>query len=382
MEHADSRFVSDTLSMKNFTFTAHSARIIFGEGSKSRLAEEVRLAGLARAVVLTTPNQEELGREIGELLGSSCVALHDGAVMHVPMESVEAAGEVIRSAKADCVVAVGGGSTTGLAKALALVHDLTIIAVPTTYAGSEMTPIYGITESGVKRTGKDLRVLPKLVIYDPKLTEALPINIAITSGFNAIAHAAEGLYAQDINPLMELAAEEGIRAIATALPRLADGDRQQDARSDLLYGAWLCGMVLGNVGMALHHKLCHTLGGTFDLPHAELHTAILPHALSFNAEAAPRAMQRIARAIGTEDAGEGLFELAKRLGAPTSLKQLGMRAEDLDLAADLAVSNPYWNPRPFGPAEKSEIRGLLQDAFDGAKPQAVRHRGVWPSGKA
>lgn len=245
-----------------------------------------------------------------------------------------------------------------------------------------MTPIYGITESGMKRTGKDPRVLPKLVIYDPQLTEALPINVAITSGFNAIAHAAEGLYAQDINPLMELAAEEGIRAIAKALPRLADGDRQQDARSDLLYGAWLCGMVLGNVGMALHHKLCHTLGGTFDLPHAELHTVILPHALSFNAEAAPRAMQRIARAVGTENASEGLFDLAKRLGAPTSLKQLGMRAEDLDRAADLAVSNPYWNPRSFGPAEKTEIHGLLQDAFDGTKPQTPRHRGVWPSRRA
>jgi alcohol dehydrogenase class IV len=266
-------------------------------------------------------------------------------------------------------VAIGGGSTTGLGKAIALDSGLPILAIPTTYAGSEMTPIYGLTEAGLKKTGKDPRVLPKTVIYDPELSRSLPVGLSVTSGINAIAHAAEGLYAQDSNPVMDLMAEEGIAAIARALPAIRRRPEDIEARSDALYGAWLCGSVLGNVGMALHHKLCHTLGGSFNLPHAEVHTVVLPHAIAFNAKAAPRAMQRIARALGAEDAAQGLQVLARDNGAPIALKDIGMHEADLDRAADLAVSNPYWNPRPFGPAERGEIRALLQRAYEGAPPR-------------
>ena len=206
---------------------------------------------------------------------------------------------------ADCAVAIGGGSTTGLGKAIALDSGLPILAIPTTYAGSEMTPIYGLTEGGVKKTGRDARVLPRTVIYDPELTLTLPLAMTVTSAMNAIAHAAEGLYAHDGNPIIALMAEEGIRACAAALPRLAADPRDLDARGDALYGAWLCGTVLGAVAMGLHHKLCHTLGGSFNLPHAEVHTVILPHALAYNAAQAPEAMARIARALGTRRRGAG-----------------------------------------------------------------------------
>jgi maleylacetate reductase len=229
-----------------------------------------------------------------------------------------------------------------------------------------MTPIWGITEGGVKRTGRDPRVLPQTVIYDPSLTLGLPVRLSVTSGINAIAHAAEGLYAQDANPIHSLLAEEGIRALARGLPRVVASPGDGDARSSCLYGAWLCGAVLGSVGMSLHHKLCHTLGGTFNLPHAETHTIVLPHVLAYNAPAAPEAVKRIATALGDEaSAARGVFDMAKRLDAPTALKDIGMPADGLDRAADLATANAYWNPRPI---ERAAIRQLLQDAWDGIRP--------------
>jgi alcohol dehydrogenase class IV len=228
-----------------------------------------------------------------------------------------------------------------------------------------MTPIYGITEGGLKKTGRDPRVLPRTVIYDPELTRTLPLALTVTSGLNAIAHAAEGLYAHDGNPIVALMAEEGIRAMAAALPRLARDAADLDARSDALYGAWLCGSVLGAVAMGLHHKLCHTLGGTFNLPHAEVHTVILPHALAYNASGAPDAMRAIARALGAGSAAAGVFDLARSHGAPTALRDIGMPADGLDRAADLAVTTPYPNPRPL---ERAAIRGLLERAFLGVRP--------------
>jgi maleylacetate reductase len=272
---------------------------------------------------------------------------------------------VAGSLGADCAVAVGGGSTTGLGKAISLDSGLPILAIPTTYAGSEMTPIYGLTEGGVKKTGRDARVLPRTVIYDPELTLSLPVGLSITSAMNAIAHAAEGLYAVDGNPIMSLMAEEGIRALGAAIPALHANGRDIEARSQALYGAWLCGTVLGHVGMALHHKLCHTLGGSFNLPHAEVHTVVLPHALAYNAEAAPQAMVRIARALGAQSAPAAVFDLAQRHGAPVALRDLGLAATDLDRAADLACANPYPNPRPL---ERTALRELLQRAHEGIRP--------------
>ena len=245
---------------------------------------------------------------------------------------------------------------------------LPILAIPTTYAGSEMTPIYGITEGGLKKTGKDARVLPRTVIYDPELSRSLPVELSVTSGINAIAHAAEGLYSFDGNPIMDLMAQEGIAALGRALPAIRRDPDDMEARSDALYGAWLCGTVLGNVGMALHHKLCHTLGGSFNLPHAQTHTIVLPHALAYNAAAAPQAMARIAKALGANastSAAQAAYDLARDNDAPVALREIGMAAGDVERALDIALQNQYPNPRPL---ERDAIRTLLHNAYEGVRP--------------
>lgn len=357
--------------MREFVFNGQPSRVVFGPGSLIHLERELEHLGARRALVLSTPEQAQQAQMIADRLGSRAAGIFPRAVMHVPIETAREAREAAHRLGADCAVAIGGGSTIGLGKAIALESGLPILAIPTTYAGSEMTPIYGITEAGLKKTGRDARVLPSTVIYDPELTLSLPVMMSVTSGLNAIAHAAEGLYAQDSNPVMDLMAEEGIRALAQALPIVRQHSGDIDARGDALYGAWLCGSVLGNVGMALHHKLCHTLGGSFNLPHADVHTVVLPQAMAFNAAAAPMAMTRIERALGVTgkvSAAAGLFDLAANNSAPVALREIGMKESDLDRAVDLAVSNPYWNPRPIGAAQRADIRQLLQRAFEGLRP--------------
>ena len=354
--------------MKPFTYAANPSRVIFGAGALAQLPHEIERLGARRALVLSTPEQVDSARRVAELLGDRAAGLFPKAVMHVPIETAREARAEAHRLGADCAVAIGGGSTTGLGKAIALDSGLPILAIPTTYAGSEMTSIYGFTEGGVKKTGRDVRVVPRTVIYDPELTLTLPLGLTLTSALNAIAHAAEGLYAHDGNPITELMAEEGIRASAAAMAPLVADPKDIGARCDALYGAWLCGTVLGAVSMGLHHKLCHTLGGTFNLPHAETHTVVLPHAMAYNAAHAPAAMARIARALGVAGASEApraLFDLAARHGAPTSLAAIGMPEAGLDRAADLAAANPYPNPRPL---ERAALRALLQRAFEGAPP--------------
>lgn len=352
--------------MFNFVYDILPSRVIFGVGSLDRLPEEIERLGAKRALVLSTPEQREQGVDLVTRLGHRAAGVFDRAVMHVPIETAQAAREEAARIGADCCVSIGGGSTTGLAKAIALVSDLPILAVPTTYAGSEMTPIWGLTGGGVKKTGRDPRVLPKTVIYDPALTLSIPPQLSATSAINAIAHCVEALYAKDANPVISLIAEEGIRAFARSLPYVIKDPSHLDARSDALYGAWLGGISLGSVGMALHHKLCHTLGGTFNLPHAETHTVILPHAVAYNAPAAPQAMARAARGLAAPSAARGLYDLAVSVGAPTSLQALGLKAADLEKAADLAVQNPYYNPRPV---TREGVLALLEDAFAGRPPR-------------
>jgi maleylacetate reductase len=352
--------------MLSFAYDMLPSRVVFGVGSLDKLPEEIERLGATRALVLSTPEQREQGQQIVDRLGSRAVGLFDKAVMHVPLEIAEQAREQAKAMGADCCVAIGGGSTTGLAKAIALVSTLPILAIPTTYAGSEMTPIWGITESGLKKTGRDPRVLPKTVIYDPALTASLPPMLSATSGMNSIAHCVEALYSKDANPIVSMIAEEGIRALAAGLPLVVKDPSNLEARSSALYGAWLGGVSLGAVGMALHHKLCHTLGGSFNLPHAETHTVVLPHAAAYTAPGAPEAMSRVARALRTSSAAQGLYDLAISLGAPTSLAALGLKAGDLDKAADIAVQNPYYNPRPI---TREGIRALLEDAFAGSRPR-------------
>ncbi|HYF59942.1 MAG TPA: maleylacetate reductase [Burkholderiaceae bacterium] len=354
--------------MKPFAWTGQPGRVVFGAGAVAQLPAEVERLGATRALVLCTPEQRAGAEAIAAALGARAAGVFDRARMHVPVEIARAARERAAELGADCCVAVGGGSTIGLGKAIALDASLPIVAVPTTYAGSEMTAIWGMTEGGVKRTGRDPKVLPRTVVYDPELLVTLPAAIAGPSAINAIAHCVEALYAVDANPIVSLMAEEGIRAIASALPRAIASADDVEARGDVLYGAWLAGASLNGASMAIHHKLCHTLGGTFDLPHADTHTVVLPYATAYNRDAAPEAMARVRRALGAFDTGDaagGLLALAKAVGARTTLREIGMPADGLDRAADLAVQNPYWNPRPI---ERAAIRDLLARAFDGAAP--------------
>src|SRR5882724_1111018 len=363
--------------MQSFTYQAAPMRVIFGAGTIGRLPNELARLGISRALILSTPNQARQASDVASMLGNGAAGIFPEAEMHTPVGVTERAMAYARELEVDGIVAIGGGSTTGLGKAIALRTDLPQVVVPTSYAGSEMTSILGETRDGLKTTQSSPKVLPETVIYDVDLTMTMPSSLSATSGLNAIAHAVEALYARDQNPIVSLMAEEGIRSLARALPYINADAMDIDARTEALYGAWLCGSCLGAVGMALHHKLCHTLGGTFNLPHAETHAVILPHAVAYNASADPHAMSEIARALGADDAAGGLFELAGEIGVRRSLKEIGMREEDIDRAADLAVTNPYWNPRPV---ERDAIRGLFARAWSGTSPvddvktQAVLHQ--------
>lgn len=354
--------------MQDFVYQNAPMRVVFGTGTLRRLPDELSHLGVTRALVLATPRQKALVENIREMLGERFAGVFTGAVMHTPVEVTERAMEILRDVQADGLVAIGGGSTTGLGKAIALRTDLPQIVLPTSYAGSEMTPVVGQTSGGIKTTQSSPKILPETVIYDVDLTTTMPAGLSATSGINAIAHAVEALYARDRNPLISLMAQEGIRTLAHALPKICAQQGDRAARTDALYGAWLCGVCLGAVGMSLHHKLCHTLGGSFNLPHAETHTVILPHALAYNAPAAPDAIARIAAALGVANPVPGLHDLTRKLAVPLSLREIGMPESGIDHAADLAVKNPYWNPRPI---EREAIRELIARAWRGDPPETT-----------
>jgi len=358
--------VESPAAVPHFVYRSVPQRIIFGTGTRQRIADEVRLARMARAMVVSTPGHAARADELADLLGDRCRLRFPGARMHTPVEVTEQAVALASEHGIDGIVAVGGGSAIGLAKAIALRTDASQVVLPTTYSGSEMTDIVGQTAGGIKQTTRDPRVLPEVVVYDVELTSTLPAVTSITSGMNAMAHAIEGLYAENTNPMVALIAEEGVRVLASALPRLARMLDDTSARTDALYGAWLCGTVLQATSMALHHKLCHVLGGAFDLPHAGTHAVMLPHTVAYNAPAAPGAMAHVARALDARHPAQRLFDLVRDGGAPVSLRALGLPADALDRATDLALSNPYWNPRPL---ERDGLRALLDHAWHGRRPE-------------
>ncbi len=353
--------------MQAFTYTGLPARVLFGSGTTEKLPEELDRLGIRKALVLTTPPQADQGQALCELLGAASAGLYANATMHTPVDVTEAAMAVYSESGADGVVSIGGGSTIGLGKAIALRTDCPQVVLPTSYAGSEMTSIIGQTEGGLKTTQKTLKVLPETVIYDVDYTLTLPPVMTVTSGMNAIAHAVEALYAEEANPVLSLMAEDGIAKMCAALARVTKTPQDIDARSDALYGAWLCAVCLGSGGVALHHKLCHVLGGTFDLPHAETHTIVLPHALAYNAPAVPDAMAALRRATTSETPAGALYDLAAGGGAPVALKDLGMPEEGIDRAVEITLKNPYFNPRPL---EAQALKTLLRNAWAGTRPDA------------
>lgn len=352
--------------MKAFVHNAMAAHVRFGSGTISALPEVLERLGCSRPFALTTPRQ---GAELGVVLGPVAgvlVGSFDRAEMHTPVPVTLEALAAVERAGADCLVAVGGGSAVGLGKAIALRTGLKQIAVPTTYAGSEMTPVLGQTENGRKTTLSDPRVQPAAVIYDVDLSLSMPVLTSAASGINAMAHAVEGLYARDGNPLTRMMSEEAIRVLFAALPKIKANPGDREARGEALYGAWLAGMVLASSGMAIHHKLCHTLGGTFALPHAETHALVLPYALAYNSGYVPETMSALRRSMGVADPVRALWDFSRGLGLPQSLAELGMGQDGIATATQLALQSAYWNPRPLF---EEPLRDLIARAWAGLPPE-------------
>jgi maleylacetate reductase len=346
----------------SFAYEALPGRVVFGVGAVEHLGEEVDRLGAGRVLAIAGKRAVD---GLVERLGGRWAASFTDVQQHVPVEAaaraVAAAGEV----GADCLVAMGGGSATGMAKAVALEHEAPIVAVPTTYAGSEVTPIYGLTGPDGKRTGRDARALPRTVVYDPALTTGLPAQVTGPSGMNALAHCVEASYAPGANPVSSLLGEEGARALARGLPGAVRDPADLGARSDALLGAWLGGSALAGAGVAIHHQLCHLLGGAYRLPHGELHAVMLPHTVRFVAPTARPQLARLAAGLGTDDLPGALWDLARRLGAPAGLAELGLAETELDRAAAQAVARVVQTPRRAGVAE---LRALLDDAWRGRRP--------------
>ncbi|RAL04925.1 maleylacetate reductase [Aspergillus ibericus CBS 121593] len=355
--------------MNSFEYNSSPSRVLFGPGTLSQLPSELTRLNLKSPLVLCTPQQTHQAESVKAILNGQVAGIFTEATMHTPTHITDKALEYATAQNADSVISIGGGSTIGLGKAISIRTGLPHICIPTTYAGSEMTPILGETADGLKKTRSDPKILPGTVIYDVDLTMSLPVAMSATSGVNAIAHAVEALYARNTNPIINLLALEGTKALATSLPELITDPTSQSARSSAQYGAWLCGTCLGSVGMSIHHKLCHTLGGSFNLPHAETHTAVLPHALSYNAPRIPEAMKKLAEVLpeSNGDAIHGLNVLLGKLQVKRGLREFGMKEEDIDKAADIAVANPYWNPREI---EREPIRELIRRVWAGEPARA------------
>lgn len=351
-------------SAKSFACRLHTPDVIFGSGTNQRLAEELVHVGATRAIVLTTSRGEtQFGKAIGAMI--EIAHIFAGARMHTPYEVTERAMRCVSENNPDCLISFGGGSSIGLAKALALRTGLPHIAIPTTYSGSEMTSLVGETRNGLKQTTRHARILPRTVIYDVENTMNLPVRTTVTSAMNAIAHGIETLYAENGNPFLSTVAETGIANLVASLEVLPAGLGNREARRHALYGAWLCGMGLNVAGMALHHKLCHVIGSAFDLPHAETHTLILPHAISYNAQAAPTAFAQMQRAIGAARPQDRLRELAAVDGVPRGLRDLGMPEHGIMSVVERTLEGPYWNPRRL---EREALVGLVENAWRGDPP--------------
>ena len=333
--------------MQPFIYTTHPVRVIFGFGTLAQLPAEVERLGLSRVLVLATPQQASDAQEIASRLGERSAGIYAGATMHTPVAVTEEAMQVVAERRVDGLVAVGGGSTTGLAKAIALRTDLPQIVAPTTYAGSEMTPILGETREGAKVTQSSPKILPEVVIYDVDLTLSLPPRCRHQRHQCDRTCCGSALCARSQSCDQPLATE-AIRTLARALPIIVAHPQDREVRSDALYGAWLCGTCLGAVGMSLHHKLCHTLGGSFDLPHAETHTAVLPHALAYNAPSIPEVIKQLADVLGTNDPARALYDLAGSVGACHALRDLGMPASGNRRSDGSRLGEPLLEPAATG----------------------------------
>lgn len=343
-------------------------RVIFGAGRRAEVPAECQALGLRRLLVVADPWLGQAVEELIASLGERCVAAVTDVAQHVPAERAEACVATAKEVSADGVVVMGGGSSTGLAKIVGLELGLPVVAIPTTLAGSEMTPIFGITEEGAKRTGRDQRVLPRAVIYDPELQVTLPAHLTAVSGMNALAHCAEALWMPSATPVTDAIATEGLSRLARGLPGSVARPDDLDGRALALSGAQLAGMAFGSLGSGLHHKACHLLGGSFGLPHAETHSALLAHVAAYNGAAAPAAMERLGRALAgdREAPSAAIYDFAASIGATTSLGELGFRVESIPEVVEALVSGPPPNLRPM---ERAGLTAMLDAACRGERPE-------------
>lgn len=351
--------------MRPFVHTQLAARVVFGPGRLAELPEEVDRLGARRTMLIAGRPERHLLERAAELLGDRVVTIWDDVRQHVPQDFAERAAAHAIEHEADLIVTIGGGSTTGLGKAIVRRHPVPILAVPTTYAGSEMTPIWGETTKGDKRTGRDEAVLPKAVIYDPQLTLTLPPALSGASGMNAMAHCVEAVYAPGASPVTTTYALMAIGSLAEGLPRVVRNPEDVTARGDVQFGAFLAGAVLATAGISIHHHVCHVLGGMFDLPHAELHTVMLPQAVAAVAKAVPEQVAEIAGALGAEQAPAGLYDLAKGMGLPVALSQIGLGEAEIDQAVPRCVEATRGDVLPL---DDAGARALLTAAVRGQRP--------------
>lgn len=352
--------------MLNLDCDALPWNVLFGVGVVKQLPWHLEKRGLSRALLLSTPGRRAQALDVSTIIGDQYAALFDQARLHVPQATANDAIAAAFECEADCCISIGGGSTTGLGKIIALEMGLPNIAIPTSYAGSEMTNIWGITNDGEKTTGRDDSVLPDLTIYDPMLTLSLPARVSASSGMNAMAQAAVNIVEPAPDPKILSMALEAVTLLANALPVLIDKPGDIDARTDALLGACLAGAAVGAGVTSLHHKLCHIIGGRFGANHADTHAILLPHTVAYNTLAAPGAAAALADAIGADVAATGLHELARRIDAPTKLSSLGLDQDDLKEVIGLAMKSDIRNPRPF---DQDDLGKLLLAAYRGDVPQ-------------
>jgi maleylacetate reductase len=353
---------------ESFVHVGFSSRVVFGAGTLDQVAAEVSLLEISRALVIATGSARDAADVVELGLGDRFAGRIDEVRQHVPIERADAARAKTREIQADGIVALGGGSAIGLAKAIALTTGLPIVAVPTTYAGSEMTPVWGQTADGTKTTGTDLAVLPRTVVYDPVLSRGLPLGITAASVANALAHCVEATWTPKADPITEVTAVEGARALHEGLLAVLADPKSLDARGNLLYGASQAGSALASAGTGLHHKLCHLLGGSYGLPHAETHAAVLPQVTHLNAPAVPRAKSRLESAIQTENLATGLYDLFTTAGVPTSLRALGLtEAQAREAAHQFAAGNPV----NVVPVDEAALTELVLRAWAGERPASA-----------
>ena len=348
-------------------FNAIPPRVVFGNGTFSRVGEEVKRFGAKKALVVCTPGRKKMAEKAAEYIGENCIGILPEAVSQVPIELAEMGREKTRQLGADCLVAVGGGASVGLAKGIAYEVKLPIIDIATTYSGSEVTGFCGMTINGVKRMHQSLNMLASTLIYDPELTLSLPVKVGAASAMNALAHCVDAVYVSTVNPVVAIAAAEGAKWVSVGGPEVVRKPDDLDARAKMLYGAYLSGIALTG-GFALQHGLAHVLGGTFHVEHGLAHSAVLPYVAAYNAKFAPEALKPVAAAMGSDVAGLGgaIYDLRAEMGLPASLQEIGFAEKDLATLVKITVDTDNgYNPAPV---TEESVSAIVEQMWSGVRP--------------